>query len=103
MRRREFITVLGGAVATWPITGLAQQSAMPVIGYLDSGAADNTVRSLAAFHEGLKESGYIEGKNVAIEYRWAEDHNDHLPALAAELVHRQVTVLAALGTVPVAL
>src|SRR3954470_3195645 len=103
MKRREFITLVGGAAASWPIRGLAQQSAMPVIGYLDSGAADTTVSSVAAFHEGLKESGYIEGKNVAIEYRWAEDHNDHLPALAAELVRRGVTVLAALGTVPVAL
>jgi putative ABC transport system substrate-binding protein len=103
IRRRDFITLLGGAAA-WPVVASAQQQAMPVIGYLDSGSANTSdAGDVAAFREGLRASGYEEGQNVAIEYRWGEDHNDRLPELAAELVRRRVAVLAALGTVPVAL
>jgi len=97
VRRREFITLLGGGAA-WPIAAGAQQPAMPVIGYLDSGSAYTSTGDLAAFREGLRASGYEEGQNVAIEYRWGDDHNDRLPELAAELVRHRVAVLAALGT-----
>ena len=96
MRRREFITVLGG-VAAWPLTARAQQQPTPVVGFMHPGSPEAFSTHLGFLRQGLKENGYLEGKNVAIEHRWAEDQSGHLPELAADLVRRKVDVIAALG------
>jgi putative ABC transport system substrate-binding protein len=102
IRRRDFITLAGGAVAAWPLSAHAQQPAMPVVGFLRNTVATGYNPIVTAFVRGLKEAGFVDGQNVAIEYRWADNQNDRLPALAADLIRRQVTVIVAAG-IPAAL
>jgi putative ABC transport system substrate-binding protein len=97
MRRREFIKILGGATAAWPFTARAQQPGMPLIGWLNVLSPATTTRFIAAFHQGLKETGYVEGQNLAIEYRWADGQYAQLPAMASDLVRRQVAAIYAVS------
>ena len=96
--RREFITLLGGAAATWPLAAYSQQAQMPVVAFINGGAADATARYLAAFRKGLREADYVEGQNVTVEYHWLDGRYEGIPALMADLVRRQVALIATPGS-----
>src|SRR5215471_18913962 len=100
IRRRRFVTLLGGAVAAWPLAARAQQAAIPVIGYLNLGSPESDVSRLTGLRRGLNQTGYVEGRNLVIEYRWAANQADRLPTLSADLVRLQVTVIVAAGLLP---
>ena len=100
MRRREFITFVGAAAAAWPLAAHAQQAALPVVGFIRDGSAETAARYVTAFRKGLSETGYVEGQNVTVEYHWLEAQYDRLPALLADLVRRQVSVITVPGQAP---
>src|SRR5215469_17021380 len=97
MRRRDFIALIGGTAVAWPLTARSQQPAIPAVGYLSSGTSAGFTHFVDAFRQGLSETGYVDGRNVTFQFRWAEGHEDRLPALAADLVGRRVVVIAATG------
>src|ERR1700681_1888230 len=100
MRRRNFIAGLGGAAVAWPFVARAQQPTLPVVAYVSGGSADASVGNVAAFRKGLRETGYVEGRSVTVEYHWLEGRYDLMPALMADLVRRRVAVIATPGTTP---